>query len=49
MNNGSQSQLAAQYFLIDYTTGELKLRQSLMNDPNKQGTYNVRTNFYFGY
>ena len=41
MSQGSPSQLASNYFLVDYTTGEIRLRQSLMNDPNKRLSYSV--------
>ena len=41
MSQGSPSQVASNYFLVDYTTGEIRLRQSLMNDPNKRLSYSV--------
>ena len=41
MSQGSSSQLASNYFLVDYTTGEIRLRQSLMNDPDKRLSYSV--------
>lgn len=41
MSQGSSSQVASNYFLVDYTTGEIRLRQSLMNDPDKRLSYSV--------
>ncbi|VDI54527.1 Hypothetical predicted protein, partial [Mytilus galloprovincialis] len=40
MSKDSGSLEASNYFLVDYTTGEVRLRQSLMNDPSKRGSYN---------
>lgn len=41
MSQGSASQVASNYFLVDYTTGEIRLRQSLMNDPDNRLSYSV--------
>lgn len=46
MSTNSASQAASNYFLVDYVTGQVKLRQSLMNDLNKADSYYVSFTLY---